>query len=146
MAGSFLRATYCTAGGLSDWIARLKAMRTDSHNNPTALTTDVAAEARLILGVDYTRGDSFTYTANGVVHTLFTARLIGDPVGITSRLIDKIGFYTSTGSARWTYMGKFPHFIWLQFTPAQKRDVIGYMYANEGGTTMRHLFPNFGKP
>lgn len=115
-------------------------MRTDDNHNPTAFTTDVAHEGGLVLAKDYTQGTQFPPPDK-----LFTAYILGDPVAITIRLIDNIGFYTSAGVARWGYMGKFPHFIWLQLTAKQKRDVIGFMYQYEGGTGMRHLFPNYGK-
>jgi len=35
-------------------------MRTDRHNNPVAMTTDVAKTLGLVEGVDYTVGDPFT--------------------------------------------------------------------------------------
>ena len=114
-------------------------MRTDQNNNPTAFTTDLAREAGLVLGVDYAQGDQFP---NG--EKFWTAKLLGDPVTVTCRLIDKVGFFTSTNAVRWGYI-EFPHFVWLQMTPAMKRDVIGWMYQREGGVAMRDLFPNYGK-
>ncbi|MGH7484587.1 MAG: hypothetical protein ACREMY_03140 [bacterium] len=75
---------------------------------------------------------------------LYTARLIGDPVALTIRVIDKLGFLTVHGVHRWLSTA-MPHFIWLTLTRAQKRDVIGWMYEFEGGTEMRLLFPNYGK-
>jgi hypothetical protein len=38
-----------------------------------------------------------------------------------------------------------PKFVWDSLTDRQKRDVIGIMYQEEGGTLMRPLFPNYGK-
>jgi len=122
--------------------------RTDTHNNPTAFTTDVAAEAKLKLGVDYTQGDPFTVYPPGVRGplTLHTARLIGDPIALTIRVIDHLSFMTQHGTpiSRWGYI-TMPAFLWLELSPVQKRDVIGWMYQREGGTTMKHLFPNYGK-
>lgn len=132
-------------------------MRTDSHNNPTAMTTAIAHEGGLVLGTDYTQGDSFK-VPGGV---LYTARLIGDPIALTIKVIDDIGFYTLAGAQRWTYIGA-PRFWWNSLPDTgplggvllqgatgpitfSKRDVIGFMYAREAGVAMRHLFPNYGK-
>jgi hypothetical protein len=114
-------------------------MRTDSHNNPAAFTTDIAEQAGLVYGVDYTAGDAFP--GNPALHT---ARLAGDPVQLTIRVIDAIGFYTKTGGQRWVYIG-IPKFVWDALEPPEKRDVIGFMYGHEGGVTMRPLFPNYGR-
>jgi hypothetical protein len=114
-------------------------MRTDDNKNPTAFTTDVAAQGGLILGVDYERGTVFPTTS------FYTALLMGDPIQLTIRVIDAIGYQTKTGQPRWTYIN-LPKFIWDSLSPTQKRDVIGYHYQHEGGTAMRNLFPNYGKP
>lgn len=113
--------------------------RTDRNNNPAAITTDVAKEGGLILGTDYEKGEPF---AGGL---LFTARLLGDPIVLTIRVIDRIGYYTHKGLRRWEYIG-IPDFVWAALTPEVKRDVIGFQYQHEGGTELRHLFPNYGKP
>jgi hypothetical protein len=110
-------------------------MRTDENRNPTAFTTAIAKEAGLVSGVDYQIGDPF-YVAG---QTFYTARLLGDPIAITIKVIDKIGFYTAPPIARWTYIA-IPYFLWLELTLDQKKKVIGYMYQNEGGTEMRGLF------
>lgn len=112
--------------------------RTDRNNNPAAFTTDIAAQAGLSLNVDYIFGDTFPNSK------LFTAKLLGDPVTITIRVIDSIGYYTKTGGTRWTYIA-IPTFIWNLMSFEEKRDVIGFHYQNEGGITMRSLFPNYGK-
>lgn len=121
--------------------------RTDSHNNPTAFTTDVAVEAKLHLGTDYTVGDPFNITQVRGVITLHTARLIGDPIAMTIRVIDALSFLTQHGTpvSRWGYI-TMPKLTWDGLTPTQKKDVIGWMYQREGGTEMRQLFPNYGKP
>ena len=122
-------------------------MRTDSNNNPTAFTTDIAKEAGLVLGVDYEQGDPFSAVSPVPPYpatTYYTAKLIGDPVAITIRVIDTIGFYVSAERGRWTYIA-IPKFLWDVLTPDGKRDVIGFMYQREGGTEMRNLFPNYGK-
>lgn len=115
-------------------------MRTDSHNNPAAITTDVAKQGGLILGTDYTQGDPFTVGTAAY----YTARLIGDPVALTIRVIDKIGYRTKAGAPRWTYIN-MPKFLWDAQLPNIKRDIIGEHYRNEGGTAMRGLFPNYGQ-
>ena len=115
-------------------------MRTDRNNNPTAFTTDVAKAAGLILGTDYAQGDPFTVpTAKGPM-TLYTAKLLGDPVELTIKAIDHAGFYTHAGAVRWTYMA-MPTWLWQQQTRATKVRIIGEMYGHEGGTELRHLFP-----
>jgi hypothetical protein len=121
--------------------------RTDECNNPTALTTDIAKQGGLALGKDYTRGPSFT--AGTTMY--YTAILIGDPVALTIKVIDAIGFYTTSGAQRWIYIA-MPKFVWgalptlsLVDGAASKRDVIGFMYQREGGTAMRDLFPNYGR-
>jgi len=113
-------------------------MRTDENRNPTAFTTDLAKEARLILGVDYVQGTGFLAGSNP--YPYYTAHILGDPIDVTRRLIDAVTFYTHAGSPRWTYIA-LPQWAWKQLNPV---DVIGYMYMREGGREMRHLFPNYG--
>ena len=113
-------------------------MRTDNNNNPAAITTDVAKQGGLVLGTDYVAGDPFPAPS-----TLVTAKLLGDPIALTIRVIDKIGYRTKAGAPRWEYTC-LPNWLWHQMTPEQKRDQIGYHYFNEGGTAMRGLFPNYG--
>ncbi len=113
-------------------------MRTDANNNPTAFTTDLAHQAGLILGKDYNIGDPFD---GSLFHT---AKLLDDPIILTIRLINAVGFYTQHGEQRWTYIG-LPKFIWKALSSDQQRDIIGFMYRHEGGTAMRHLFPNYSQ-
>lgn len=114
-------------------------MRTDDNNNPAAFTTDIASQAGLILGSDYERGTQFP---NG--EQLWTAKLLGDPIQLTIRVIDSIGYYTKRGIPRWTYIA-LPKFVWDSLDSDGKRDIVGFHYMNEGGTTMRSLFPNYGQ-
>lgn len=105
-------------------------MRTDRHNNPAAFTTDVAKTAGLIPGVDYTVGDAFPNNPN-----LHTARLIGDPIGQTIKVIDRIGFYTQGGKPRWTYVSQLQGANnWKNLNTAQKAQIIAQMYKHEGGS------------
>lgn len=112
-------------------------MRTDENNNPAAFTTDIAEQAKLKLGTDYVDGTPFPLPSN-----LVTAKILGDPIAVTIRVIDAIGYYTKYGKPRWTYIA-IPTFIWTSLTADQKRDVIGFHYRNEGGTIMKSLFPNY---
>ena len=117
-------------------------MRTDSHNNPTAFTTDVAREAGLREGIDFKTGAGFDaiplYAGGG--YRFFTATLIGDPIALTIRVIDAVGFYTKAGSQRWSYIALPPQ-VWGNMSPAFKAATIGGMYHREGGTEMKKLFP-----
>ena len=114
-------------------------MRTDNNNNPAAVTTDVAAMG-LLKDTEYVAGDPFPAPSN-----LVTARLIGDPVALTIKLIDAIGYFTKAGQPRWVYIA-IPTATWRALSPGDKRDVVGFHYFHEGGTAMRDLFPNYGKP
>ena len=117
-------------------------MRIDRHNNPVAFTTDIAKQGKLILGDEYVQGDPFSIIneRGTTIKTYYTAKLLGDPIALTIKVIDNIGFYTKGGyNPRWTYIG-MPDFVWKSLTYDQKKKVIGYMYAKEGGTEMKGLF------
>lgn len=101
-------------------------MRTDRHNNPTAFTTDVAAQAGLREGIDYERGDPFPNNPNA-----FTARLLGDPAALTRKVIDTIGFYTGSGNQRWSHTAMSPQ-EWNRLSTREKNSVIAQMYQREG--------------
>lgn len=110
-------------------------MRTDRHNNPTAFTTDIAKLAGLKEGVDYTKGDPFS---NG---KYYTARLLGDPIATTIKVIDKIGFYTQSGNPRWTYVSSIPQAQnWNNLSYTQKKSVVAQMYQHEGGSALKQYF------
>lgn len=112
-------------------------MRTDENNNPAAFTVDVARQAGLIEGKDFVPGEQFHDGSQ-----LHTAKLLGDPVQITIRVIDAVGYYTKAGKPRWDYIA-IPDFVWAGLDPTQKRDVIGFHYHREGGTALQKLFPRF---
>ncbi len=111
--------------------------RTDKHHNPAAVTTDIARQAGLVEGIDFERGDPFSDGSR----TLYTAKFLKDPIETTIRIIDAIGYYTHTGSPRWSYIA-LPKFIWDSLTPGLKARVVGFHYSREGGTEMKDLFPN----
>lgn len=106
-------------------------MRTDRHNNPAAFTVDIARQAGLVEGVDYVRGDAFPDNPN-----LFTAKLLGNPIETTMRVISKIGFMTQSGQNRWTYTDSIPganNNDWSKLSFEEKAQVIKDMYRHEGG-------------
>jgi len=109
------------------------SMRTDRHNNPTAFTTDIAKLAGLKEGVDYVAGDKFPDS------NLKTAKLLGNAVDTTIKVIDKIGFTTASGKPRWTYIN-MPKSQWNALSYEEKKQVISGMYKREGGTQLNNLF------
>ncbi len=106
--------------------------RTDRHNNPAAFTTDIAKQAGLALNVDYVEGEPFA----GGFHT---AKLLGDPIELTIRVINAVGYFTKAGGYRWTYIA-LPKFLWDSLDYKTRVKVIGYHYQREGGTAMKDLF------
>lgn len=110
-------------------------MRTDEHRNPTAFTTDIAKQAGLILHQEYEIGRAFADNPK-----MFTAKLLLNPIELTLRVIDKIGFYTKAGKKRWEYIA-MPPFVWQALSREERVRVIGFMYGREGGTAMKQLFP-----
>ncbi len=108
--------------------------RTDRNNNPAAFIMEIAKQGGLIEGTDYVAGDPFPAPS-----TLVTAKLLGDPIQLTIRVIDKIGYYTKSGAPRWTYIA-MPKFVWDALEPPLKKKVIGFHYQHESGTEMKHLF------
>lgn len=111
-------------------------MRTDRHNNPTAFTTDVAKTAGLVEGKDYVVGDPFPNNPN-----LKTAKLLGDPIAQTIKVIDRIGFYTQSGKPRWSYVSSLSGANnWKSLSYAQKKNVIAQMYKHEGGSALKQYF------
>jgi len=121
-SGGFVRWGVITPGGTQ--------MRTDRHNNPVAFTTDIAAQAGLVEWVDYSIGDPF---GDGKYNT---ARIIGDPIDTTIKVIDKIGFTTKAGAPRWSYTPKLglTNEAWAKMDRTQKTAAIYKMYQNEGGS------------
>jgi len=106
-------------------------LRTDRHNNPTAFTIDIARQAGLVEGIDYVKGDPFPNNPN-----LFTAKLLGNPIEITMRVINKIGFMTQSGQTRWTYTDSIPganNNDWGKLSFEEKTGIIKNMYRFEGG-------------
>jgi hypothetical protein len=89
----------------------------------------VAKNAGLKEGVDYVAGDPFPNNPN-----LRTAKLLGNPVATTIKVIDRIGLYTSDGRPRWSYVASIPNADkWQSLSYGQKVDVIDAMYKRENG-------------
>ncbi len=107
------------------------AMRTDRHNNPTAMTTDLAKQAGLKEGIDYVAGDKF---AGGI-----TAKFLKDPIAETIKVIDKLGFYTQGGGQRWKHTAMSKN-QWDKLAYADKKEIIKKMYQKEGGSSLLKLF------
>ena len=111
-------------------------MRTERNNNPTAMTTDVAKSLWLVLGVDYEVWDPFT-TASG--QTLYTARLLWDPIETTIKALDNWArnpnthaFYTARWGKRWTHTAMSDE-AWLALSNEQKREIVYQMLQREWG-------------
>lgn len=112
----------------------MELTRADRNHNPTALSVDLAHQAGLELGTDYARGDDFQ--ADG--HTYYTARLLHDPIWLTLRVIDKVGFFAGSRH-RWNYIA-IPPGVWGTFSRYQRILTVKSMYWSEGGTEMAQLF------
>lgn len=112
-----------------------KRFRTDRNRNPTAFTTDIAHQGGLTEGVDYTKGDPFQ-VGNEI---FYTAKLLGDPIALTIKVINKIGFFNGEFRPRWTYL-QMEFALWTELSELQKKFVISLMYQAEGGVEMKGLF------
>lgn len=111
-------------------------MRTDRNNNPTAMTTDVAKTLWLQEWVDYEVGDPFT---TGSWSTLYTARLLGDPIETTIKWLDiaandpnKSAFLTGGWAPRWTHTSMTDQER-ASLDSAGKVAVVTEMYRREWG-------------
>lgn len=117
----------------STWTA---TMRTERNNNPTAMTTDVAKMLWWVLWEDYEIWDSFVTSS---WQTLYTAKLIWDPIETTVRLIDRWiengidPFYRANWQWRWSYISKIwiTKEKWQQMSPSEKAEVIKKMLQYE---------------
>jgi len=108
-----------------------QGMRTDRHNNPTAMTTAVAANSGLVLGQDYEQGDPFS---GGDGRVYYTARFLRDPIVTSIKALDNGGFYTQSGKPRWTYTKSLQGIQnWPNLNYNQKAAIVKQMYQHEGG-------------
>ena len=128
-----LQNAIANAYGLSDMWAGTGTMRTERNNNPTAMTTDVAKSLWAVEWVDYIQWDSFK-TSSG--WTLYTARLLGDPIETTIKIFDNAAekwipiFYTKKWGQRWSYIA-MTNDQWKALTQEQKENVIRSMLQHE---------------
>lgn len=128
---SYPKLTQVVSNVIPSFNTKSKGMRTDRNNNPTAMTTDVAATGGLVPGVDYVQGDPFS---GGGGRVYYTAKLLGDPISTTIKAIDRMGFYTQSGKPRWTYTNAIPEIgNWSNLNYNQKANIIAQMYHHEGG-------------
>ncbi len=110
--------------------AKYAGTRAVRHNNPGAFTVDIAKQAGLKEGVDYTIGDSFK-GSNG--ETLYTAKLLGDSMKTTIQVIDKIGLVNSSGKPRWSYVSAKDQEAWNKMTYSEKEAFVKKMQQIEIG-------------
>lgn len=115
-------------------LKRMSSFRTDRNMNPAAITVDVALQGGLVEGTDFVLGDRFPAPSR-----LITAKLLGDPIALTIRVIDAIGYVTKLGTPRWTYCN-IPKTLWDTLSDEQKKIVVAAHYKAEGGTAMAGLF------
>lgn len=102
-------------------------MRTDRHNNPTALMWTTGVEKFFTdKGYKVAKGDKFPKSNN---YTLDMSKL-SDPVEATIDYINHYGFYYA-GKQRWSHteMNKGD---WNKMSYEQKKQTIKQMYQKEG--------------
>lgn len=122
------------------WMSGLSSstwwMRTERNNNPTAMITDVAKSLWGVEGVDYVQWDSWT---NSEWKTYYTAKLLGDPIETTIKLLDRAAstgrwaFYTKWGKQRWTHTA-MSDAAWLALSPEEKKNTVLKMLQREWGS------------
>ena len=120
-------------------------MRTERNNNPTAMTTDVAKSLWGVEWEDYVQWDSWT---NDKWQTFYTAKLLGDPIETTIRLLDRAAetgrwaFYTKAWWQRWTHTA-MSDADWLKLSPEEKQWVVLKMLKNEWGDIAKMAWYNW---
>lgn len=133
------------AGNLQDALSQLEGgfgttgmnqtggMRTDRHNNPTAMiwTPNVEAQFKQ-MGYDVKKGDSFKGGDGSTYYTL-DMNGVSDPIEATISYIDKNGFFTQSGNQRWSHTAISQN-EWSSLSNEDKRNVVNQMYQKEGGS------------
>lgn len=108
-------------------------MRTESNNNPTAMTTDYAKMMWLELWVDYEIWDAFVWQD---WRTYYTARFLWDPIETAIKAFDRWAANNVFGN-QWGVLWHWNLWIsnqkWLSLTDWKKRDVIYKILQKEGG-------------
>lgn len=111
-----------------------EGMRTDRHNNPTAMITDFAAMMGGVEGTDYVQGDPFT-GADG--RTYYTARLLGDGMQTSIRLFDQ---GAERGQNVFNWWNGISDEAWLAKSDTEKVDYVNSIYQMEGGADVERGF------
>jgi len=117
------------------WLDR-SVMRTDRHNNPTAIKAypqflNTLKNAGLQEGVDFWVGDDTLGIDSDSVATV-AFKDIDTGIRGNVAVIDQIGFFTSGGQQRWNHTAIDPA-QWNTFSDEQKASTIAQMYQREGG-------------
>ena len=120
------------------------SMRTERHNNPTAMTTDVAKTLWLVEWVDYTKWDPFVTSTWA---TLYTANFLWDPIETTIKALDtaianwKKAFYTDKWGQRWSHTA-MSNDEWNKLSTEEKRNVVLSMLQREWGDINKMAYYN----
>jgi len=110
-------------------------MRTDRHNNPTALMWTPGVENFFrSKGYNVAKGDKFPDSAN---YTLDMSG-VSDPVEATIDYIDEYSFYLN-GQPRWTHTA-IPKSEWNRMSTNEKKRVVKDMYRKEGNQGVLNQF------
>jgi hypothetical protein len=117
------------------------------HNNPLALTTDVAKTFWLKEGVDYTQWDSFVGSGWKMY---YTARINWDAVEKFINAFDKTAaasnksiFYTQSWQQRWSHTAMSDQ-AWQKLNKSQKEQVIRSMFDQESPYSWEDFQTNAG--
>lgn len=108
-------------------------MRTERNNNPTAMITDYAKMLWGVLWEDYEIGDSFISESWA---TLYTAKLIGDPVEKTIELLDRWLAKWMNIFSGWSYAADLwlTNEVWANADEKKKREIVEKMLKHEWGS------------
>lgn len=118
-------------------------MRTERHNNPTAMITSAVAKLGGVEWVDYERWDPFIGKDG---RTYYTARLIWDPIEKTIELFDRgIEKWSMKNIfSMWSYGNKLglTNEKWKNMDSEQKRDTVLRMLKEEWGDISKMTYYN----
>lgn len=121
------------------WLGK---MRTERHNNPTAMTTDYAKLMWLELGVDYEIWDSFI---GSDWRTYYTARFLWDPIETAIKAFDlwaASNVFANQGWVLWHWHLWISNQQWLEMTDWEKRGVINKILEKEWGDMSKMTYYN----
>ena len=109
-------------------------MRTERHNNPTAMTTDYAKMMWLELWVDYEIWDPFIWWDG---KTYYTARFLWDPIETAIKAFDRWAANNVFANEWWVLWHRhlwISNQQWLNMTDWEKREVINKILQKEWGS------------